>query len=165
MTLCITLAPFGVVDMEEFRGAEIFANALSKLMDTPGRGQRTVYDGYSRNTYRPEFSEMIMHPEAYGAPQGYDPRMLGNMLNMPLWGGVKMPVPMTGAGYEQGGWMKENGMGASPEENYLKADPFQQMVYGMLIRMGYPVLGPSYKDHMNEIYGPGSEGIVGFGER
>ena len=76
-----------------------------------------------------------------------------------------MPVPMTGAGYEQGGWMKENGMGSSPDENYLKSDPFQQMVYGMLVRMGYPVLGPSYKDHMNEIYGPGSEGIIGFGER
>ena len=151
--------------MPSWDQAETFANALAKLIDTPGMGKRTVYDGYSTNTYRPEFSEMVMHPDRFGAPANYDPRMLGNVLNSPLWGGVKMPVPMTGAGYERGAWMNENGLGSTPNENYNKADPFQQMVYGMLVRMGYPVLGPSYKDHMNDIYGPGSEGIIGFGER
>ena len=148
-----------------FADAERFADALGRMLDTLGMGQTPVYEGYAKNTYRPEFADAIMRPNQMGAPAEYDPRRIGNVLNRPLWGGVKMPIPMSGAGYETSGWMRENEMGSTMEDNYLKADPFQQMVYGMLLRKGYPLYGPSFKQYMNDTYGPGSDGLIGFGER
>jgi hypothetical protein len=86
----------------------------------------------------------------------YSPENLGTVGEYDYFGGLRLPTPPSaGIGLVPDGPYYSEGLGHMTEHS----DPFRQEVYGNLVLLGHPVLGPSYES----VYG--EPGLIGFGRR
>lgn len=144
--------------------AKNLAGLLAKALDSPVQYYR--YDPDQSAGTKHQYSDRL---ESIFKQYGVDLRDIMAPLDKPTYGGIRAAIPKSGSITGGSSFYSSS---ASPAFRGLDTfhdtswSPLQQMIYGHLITQGFPVLGPTYKDRVADLYGPGhSPGLIGFGMR